>query len=514
MIFDSLAMAGQCHALAVPSFWGLLSGLLASLCVYYVGWIIHTLCFHPLSGYPGPKLAAITPLVHLMWDIQGKQHSTIKRLHDQYGDVVRIAPNALVYRAAPAWKDIYGHRKKGQKVFVKDPALYAPTPNGVNAIITANEHDHSRMRRLLTHAFSNKALREQEEILQMYANMFMEKLKGLIGSATSQNIDITCWFNFTTFDLIGDLAFGEPFGCLSNSTYHWWVRIILDAVKASAYLKVFWYYPFLVPLVRVLVPKHLLQKRQASFNLSVEKVRRRLALGATRPDFTSYILKHSKDGKGMSPEEMDANSAVFVLAGSETTAALLSGVTYYLLRCRDKYTRLVREIRGAFDKDTDIKLSTLVDLPYLNAVLTEAMRIYPPIPSMLPRIVPEGGAMINEQYVPGKVSVSISLYSAFHAASHFKNPEAFVPERWLNESDEYINDKKEAFQPYSYGPRNCLGQHLANAEMRLLLAKLLWNFDLELLPQSLNWADQKSFSLWSRPQLMIKLFRAGAGSAL
>lgn len=50
--------------------------------------------------------------------------------------------------------------------------------------------------------------------------------------------------------------------------------------------------------------------------------------------------------------------------------------------------------------------------------------------------------------------------------------------------------------------------------MRLLLAKLLWNFDLELLPQSLNWADQKSFSLWSRPQLMIKLFRAGAGSAL
>jgi hypothetical protein len=57
-----------------------------------------------------------------------------------------------------------------------------------------------------------------------------------------------------------------------------------------------------------------------------------------------------------------------------------------------------------------------------------------------------------------QVSVSVSLYSAFHAASHFKNPEAFVPERWLNESDEYINDKKEAFQPYSYGPRNCLGQ--------------------------------------------------------
>jgi cytochrome P450 len=57
-----------------------------------------------------------------------------------------------------------------------------------------------------------------------------------------------------------------------------------------------------------------------------------------------------------------------------------------------------------------------------------------------------------------QVSVSVSLYSAFHAGTHFKNPESFVPERWLNESDEYNSDMKEAFQPYSYGPRNCLGQ--------------------------------------------------------
>lgn len=380
---------------------------------YNIGCIIYNLYIHPLSRYPGPKLAAITPLVHLLWDIQGKQHKTMKALHDQYGDVVRIAPNALVYRAAPAWKDIYGHRKKGHKIFLKDPALYAPTPNGIDAIITANEEDHSRMRRLLTHAFSNKALREQEEILQKYADIFIEKLQEIVGSSVSQDLDITRWFNFTTFDLIGDLAFGEPFGCLDNSRYHWWVLIILDAVKASAYLKVFWFYPFLVPLVKFLVPKHLLEKRQASFDLSVEKVRRRLARGTTRPDFTSYILKHSTDGKGVSPEEMDANAAVFVLAGSETTAALLSGCTYYLLRNRDKYERLLREIRGAFSSLSEIQLTSLVDLPYLNAVLTETMRVYPPIPSMLPRIVPEGGAFINGKYVPENVSrVTDMLYVA------------------------------------------------------------------------------------------------------
>jgi cytochrome P450 len=101
---------------------------------------------------------------------------------------------------------------------------------------------------------------------------------------------------------------------------------------------------------------------------------------------------------------MDANAAVFVLAGSETTAALLSGCTYYLLRNHDKYERLLHEIRSTFNSLSEIRLTSLVDLPYLNAVLTETMRVYPPIPSMLPRIVPKGGAIINDKFVPENVS--------------------------------------------------------------------------------------------------------------
>lgn len=376
---------------------------------YLVAWTVYSLYLHPLSRYPGPRLAAITPLVHLLWDIQGKQHSIIKELHDKYGEVVRIAPNSLAYRAAPAWRDIYGHRKKGHKIFRKDPALYAPTPNGVNAIITANDQEHARMRRLLTHAFSNKALREQEGILHVYADMLIDKLNGAFGDSHSPVVDLTRWFNFTTFDLIGDLAFGEPFDCLSNNRYHWWVLTILDAVKASAYLKIFWFYPILLPLVSLLIPKNLLQKRTDTFNLSVDKVRRRLQRQTTRPDFTSYILKHTTEDRSLSLSEIDANAGVFVLAGSETTAALLSGCIYYLLRNPDKYNRVVAEIRGAFDKVSDIKLSSIAELSYLNAVLTETLRIYPPIPAMLPRIVPEGGAIINGQYVPSGVSAWLTM---------------------------------------------------------------------------------------------------------
>lgn len=112
-------------------------------------------------------------------------------------------------------------------------------------------------------------------------------------------VDMTRWYNFTTFDLIGDPAFGEPFGCL-ESKYHWWVTVILDAVKASAYPHGLLVLSNFAPTVILLVPRHLLKKRKASFNLSVEKVRRRDARKTTWPDFTSYIIKHSHDGHGLS----------------------------------------------------------------------------------------------------------------------------------------------------------------------------------------------------------------------
>ncbi|KAH2585829.1 hypothetical protein KXV99_003246 [Aspergillus fumigatus] len=418
----------------------------------------------------------------------------------EYGDVVRIGPNALVYRAPRAWKEIYGYRtKKGQRTFQKDPSLYVPTPNGVHAIITAAESDHIRMRRLLAHAFSDRALREQESLLHFYADLLVQKLHENLNHSHSEVVDIARWYNFTTFDLIGDLAFGEPLASLF--------------IKLSVYLKVLWFFPILSPLTKLLVPRYLHQRREASFQLTVEKVSRRLHRQTNRPDFISYILRHKDDENRMSRQEIDANAATFVLAGSETTAALLSGCTFYLLKNPHIYRRLVNEIRSRFQHPSEIRLSSIATLSYLNAVLEESLRIYPPIPAMLPRLVPEEGAMINGEYVPAGTSVSMSLWSTFHSSGNFHNPDSFVPERWLASPEEeasgcFTMDKKEAFQPFSYGPRNCLGQHLANAEMRLILAKVFWHLDMELCPESENWADQESYNLWSRPPLMVMISRA------
>jgi len=103
-------------------------------------------------------------------------------------------------------------------------------------------------------------------------------------------------------------------------------------------------------------------------------------------------------------------------------------------------------------------------------------------------------------------------YAASRSLSNFSSPDAFLPERWLAESSSpgspYANDARAVVQPFSVGPRSCLGKSLAYAEQRLILTKMIWNFDLSLPggPGSgLDWDEQKTWSFWEKLPLEMRL---------
>jgi cytochrome P450 len=418
--------------------------------------VIYNLYISPLSKFPGPKLAAVTNLPSLYWTSTGQNQYKLKELHDKYGEVIRISPTALVYRSAQAWKDIYGHRKSGGGSFLKDPKFYIRGPNGPN-LLNADEADHARGRRLLSHAFSERALRDQEGLVQSYVDLLVERLNGEINAAR-ESVDMTQWYNFTTFDIIGDLAFGEPFGCLRKSQYHPWVKMVFVSTKMAILQRPLVVYPYLAPIVRRLLPKRLARMRAAHFALSAEKVHRRLETKTERPDFMTYVLRFNDD-RAMTAREMESNAALLILAGSETTATLLSGFTYYSLKDPAVYKKLVDEVRGSYTSYEKIDFQSLSQLNYLNAALEETLRVYPPVPAMTPRVVPPGGAVIDGTFIPEGTSVSGHHYSTYHAEAHFAEPDSFIPERWLESRDErFANDDRSILHAFSLGPRNCLGR--------------------------------------------------------
>lgn len=105
----------------------------------------------------------------------------------------------------------------------------------------------------------------------------------------------------------------------------------------------------------------------------------------------------------MGLDKMQANLSSLTIAGSETTATALSGVTYLLLTNPDKLKILVDEVRSTFKTEQEMDFSSVSNLSYMLACLNEAMRLYATVPGALPRITPEGGASICDTFVPGNV---------------------------------------------------------------------------------------------------------------
>ncbi|KIN02897.1 hypothetical protein OIDMADRAFT_160486 [Oidiodendron maius Zn] len=477
---------------------GLCAVFSLSFC-YLLGFAIYRVYFHPLAVYPGPKICAITRLPYLWNLIMGQQAHNACRLHQIYGDVVRIAPDELSYTNSHAWKDIYSHRQ-GKPEMAKNRKSYTTHPGGEHIII-ANREDHSRFRKNLSHGFSDSSMRQQEPLIQTYVNLLIRRLKEHSQDGQIPQ-NMSSWYNWITFDIIGDLTFGEPFGCLDNSDYHPWVSAIFDNIKAGIYIKALNYLPYGQELASLFVPKKLLEKKKTYNEITVEKVKHRIGLAEERPDFLGNILKRKE--KGFTYPELLSNSSILVIAGSETTATILSGVTYLLLETPNVMAKVVHEVRSSFNNDDEITINSACGLKYMIACLEEALRIYPPAPTGFPRIVPEGGDLIAGKWVPGGTVAGVSIVAAHHSPGNFRDPESFIPERFLGDP-RFATDNKGALNPFSTGPRNCIGKNLAWAEMRLILAKVLFNFDLELAQGRENWLDQKVYAIWEKGPLNVKL---------
>ncbi|KIM95590.1 hypothetical protein OIDMADRAFT_133798 [Oidiodendron maius Zn] len=472
--------------------------------------VVYNIYFHPLAKFPGPKLYAISQIPWAIKTITGRFEDDLRSLHARYGDVVRFAPDELSFITPAAWKDIYGHGNT--KFFVK--AHEAP-PGTVSNILRANDADHARFRKLMSHAFSDRALREQYSLIAGHVDRLISKLNDKV-SGNEENadnvVDIVSWYNFTTFDLIGDLAFGESFDCLKNSSLHTWVALIFRSIRANSLALVAKRFNPLGKLLLFFRSEDAIHKWKDHMRMTREKVGRRLKKQTDRPDFMTYILRHN-DERGMSLPEIESNASFLIMAGSETTATALSGVTYLLLRNPEHLTALVHEIRSRFPLDEAMDISALADCKYLNACLQESLRMYPPVPIGLRRLVVAENAMVAGYHIPKGTVVSLHSLAAYRSPSNFANPNQFLPGRWIDGVESSERDKNESLstafrgiiEPFSVGPRNCLGKNLAWVEMRLILARVLRSFDLELVDNGWNPDEQKIYTLWEKPRLNVKL---------
>lgn len=194
-------------------------------------------------------------------------------------------------------------------------------------------------------------------------------------------------------------------------------------------------------------------------------------------DFLDNILNSkNEDGSPITLEEVKVECFVLMVAGSDTTAALLCGFVRYVVQTPGVLDRLLAEIddfdcRGLLERPVP-KFESIMKLRYFTACYNEALRLHPPVPIILPRYVSEGGLNLYGKFAPAGTEIGANAYVTNRDTGIFGDDAGdFRPERWLEDADKKANMEKY-FLSWGYGTRICLGRHIAQLGTYKLLVQV------------------------------------------
>ncbi|CAG8953633.1 hypothetical protein HYFRA_00010092 [Hymenoscyphus fraxineus] len=476
---------------------------------------VYNLYFHPLSKHPGPKLWAASRLPFIYCLVTGKLVQREREFHEKYGDFLRLAPDEVSFASEEAWNDIYTFRK-GHKRALRDKRYYtAPDSKVDNIITTADFRFHARIRGILSNSFTEASLRSQYPLILSKADLLISQLQLLAENPANNGeggrINMTEWLNFFTMDTISDLAFGESFGCLEKGDYHEWVRTLFSFLKYMSLAAAPRYYPTLEFLLMKLVPKSVMEGQKKHMQYAFEKINRRIDLKSDRPDFMTPFMRNNVNFESISRDEILATFNFVIIGGSETSATALTGIFNHLSKNENKeiLQRLCADIRTKFTTQQEITFDSIQSIPYLEAVISEGLRVCNPVPGGLPRVVPEGGDTYCGIFLPEGTRLAVRTFATNRSQKNFNDPDKFAPERWLAEDQrptDYSKDSLTASRPFSSGFHSCLGRPLAMLEMRLVIIKLLLAFDISVdAKDSVNFDDFPVIMLIQKLPMLLRI---------
>ncbi|EXJ71388.1 uncharacterized protein A1O5_05195 [Cladophialophora psammophila CBS 110553] len=387
----------------------LLLGLFTSMAVYR-GF------FHPLGSFPGPLLAKYSKLWHLWIASRSvRNFEEIDKLHREYGPFVRIGPNELSIVHPDAMKVVHGSASKCSK-----GTWYDSTPGLTSMHSTRSRYFHDLRRRSWAKGFTAQALRDYESRVKLFTQCLTQQ----IAARTGQPLNVAQWFNYYSFDVMGDLAYGKSFDMLETGGGHWAIDLLNDGIYYMGTVgQAIW-----AVILFTHVP--ILNRNFRRFLAFCEKmIDDRIAMGTKSQDISTWILNSpSMAGSGYTDKAwLLGDSRLIIVAGSDTTAATLTHLFYHLVKEPAHIETLRQELaplKGEFN------FTSLQKLPFLNALINETLRLHPPVPSGTQRMTPPEGIQLGNTYIPGGVNIIIPFYTMFRAESCFERPTEFLPDRW------------------------------------------------------------------------------------
>ncbi|KAL3424986.1 hypothetical protein PVAG01_04267 [Phlyctema vagabunda] len=447
---------------------------------------VYRIFLSPISHIPGPKLAALTYWYECYHDVihRGQFVFHMQTLHKRYGPIIRINPHEVHIIDPAFYNTLYS--TPGQK---RDRDYWHTRANNLDrSLLSTIGHDlHRKRRAALSPFFSTASVHKLEGVIRERTATLLHRL--LEGKGTDEVFPMDRAFAAWSNDVINDFSFGSCDHRIEapdfDPEFH---ELSLRVSRTTIAIKQF---PWVLAIVSSL-PRSLAMNcgpELAAFVLirenmqaKIREVKMQVKEKEGRRTIFHELLNSNLPEEEKETSRMAEEGVLVIAAGTDTTAWTLAVATYYLLSSPIILRTLKRELADAQKQepreDRTLPLNTLEHLPYLTAVIKEALRLSYGVSGRLTRVAPENELVYGEYVLPRGTSISMTTVHLHHNETNFPESKTFLPERWLGDAG---RDRDRFLTSFSRGSRGCLGINLAWTELYIALGSLFGTFGAKVV---------------------------------
>ncbi|KAL6856827.1 cytochrome P450 [Trichoderma novae-zelandiae] len=441
--------------------------------------------FHPLNRFPGPFMAKLSRFYVMRNAAKSvKAYKDIQTLHEKYGDIVRVGPRELSINRSSAISVIYETPTRTTR-----SPWYAQVSNDVTKISLNSTRVlkvHKLRKKIWERGLGFRAL-------AVYAPRIKTKVDLLLSKIAEHNgrpINVTTYFMYFGFDVMGEIGFSKDFHMLESESEHPAIKGVHESMMAIGVLGTV---PWLLSMISKVPGAAAGFSRFTTWcHQQLQEKRKIVASEAAMlkdqdpRDILSWLIKALNEGDPSAPPgemAIQEHARLLIIAGSDTTSAALANALYYLARSPESYRRLQAALRDQFPGGVN-DWSYEKNIPYLDYVIQETLRLKPSVPGGLPRVAPPEGLMVDNDFIPGGTVIAVPTFSIQRDPRFWSDADVFKPERW-----EGLSTEKSPWIPFTRGQWACPGRNLAMMEMRMVLSRIALQYNVSFA----NPDDGKSF---------------------
>ncbi|KAK7618291.1 putative benzoate 4-monooxygenase cytochrome P450 [Phyllosticta citricarpa] len=403
-----------------------------------------------------------------------KYHNEVSDMCDKYGDFICTGPRELCIVRKSAVPLLYGPDSKCIKStwYLQQDV----DPKRSSLFMIREPSAHKTRRRAWDKGMSPKALKSYLPRIEKKVELLVEQFASRAQSEKS--IDVTLWTALLAFDVMGEVAFSKDFGDVEQGVEQ---PAIAEMHSHMAFVGTLMHVPWLLNFLG------RLRGATGSYGLFFSWCRNQLAekqkqldmKGEDPQDIASWLVQEAAAKRsGVTPAGMDQDSRVAIIAGSDSTQATLASALYLLAKYPAVLAKLQEKIDSAMPNGSqDWSYDKIRNIPYLEDVLKETLRLKGPVMVGACRVTPPEGLQVDEVFIPPHTNVSVPNLRIHTDARYYKEPRSFVPERW-GEREAEMETAGQPFPAFHLGLFNCAGKNLAMMVLRVTIARIEQSFDV------------------------------------